>query len=313
MNATTAVILRAFLVISVSVARIFAQAPGGQEQQPEFIKQGQQLMREGKLDAALALYSQALQTSPNSLPANIAAGSVLDLLGQGEEARQHFGKAIQVADTSELKAMAQRAMAMSYAFEGNCTKTVQYEQQVFNYYGSVKDFFRQGETADEAARVCIDSGDLDTAHHWYDLGHETGLKEPDIKPARRDLWEFRWEHAQGRIAARQGNQSEAQKHVAAAKAILDKGTNPEQAQFLPYLQGYVAFYAGDYKAALDALLKANQNDPFIQCMLGQTYEKLGNKDKALEYYKRASAATSHNSAVAYAVPFARKKLASLPS
>src|ERR1700756_1065248 len=163
-----------FFVISAPLTPLLAQAPATQQEQPEFIKQGQQLMREGKLDDALALYSQALQTSPNSLPANIAAGSVLDLLGQGEEARQHFGKAIQVADTSELKAMAQRAMAMSYAFEGNCTKTVQYEQQVFNYYGSVKDFFRQGETADEAARVCIDSGDLDTAYHWYEIGHETG-------------------------------------------------------------------------------------------------------------------------------------------
>jgi hypothetical protein len=47
-----------------------------------------------------------------------------------------------------------------------------------------------------------------------------GLKEPDIKPARQDLWNFRWEHAQARIAARRGDQAEAQKHVAAAKAIL---------------------------------------------------------------------------------------------
>jgi tetratricopeptide (TPR) repeat protein len=313
MNATTAVILRAFLVLSVSVARVLAQAPGGQEQQPEFIKQGQQLMREGKLDDAVALYSQTLQTSPNSLPANIAAGSVLDLLGQGAEARQHFGKAIQVADTPEHKAMAQRAMAMSYAFEGNCTKTVQYEQQVFNHYGSVKDFFRQGETADEAARVCIDSGDLDPAYHWYEIGHETGLKEPDIKPARRDLWEFRWEHAQARIAARRGNQAEAQMHVATAKVILDKGTNPEQAQFLPYLQGYAAFYAGDYKAALQELLKANQNDAFIQCMIGQTYEKLGDEEKALEYFRKASTAIAHNPAAAYAVPLAKKKLSSLTS
>ena len=46
--------------------------------------------------------------------------------------------------------MAQRAMAMSYAFEGNCKKTVQYEQLVFDYYGSAKNFFQQGETADEA-------------------------------------------------------------------------------------------------------------------------------------------------------------------
>src|ERR1700692_1407292 len=71
--------------------------------------------------------------------------------------------------------------------------------------------------------------------------------------------------------------------------ILDKGTNPEQTQFLPYLQGYVAFYAGDYKAALEELLKANQSDPFIQCMIGQTYEKLGDKGKAVEYYRKASA------------------------
>ena len=175
----------------------------------------------------------------------------------------------------------------------------------------MNNFFQQGEVADEAARVCIDSGDLDTAYDWYRVGHGIGLKEPDIKPARIDLWEFRWEHAQARIAAQLGNQAEAQKHVAAAKAILDKGTNPEQAQFFPYLQGYVAFYGGDYKTALDELLKANQNDPFIECMIGQAYEKLGDKDKAIEFYRKAAGAISHNPAAAYAVPFSRKKLASL--
>ena len=313
MKASIAVIRRAVLVLSLSVAPLLAQTAGNRQQQPEFIRQGQQLMREGKLDEALALYRQTLQTSPDSLPANTAAGSVLDLMGQGKEARKYFQKAIEVADTPEHKAMAERAMAMSHAFAGNCKKTVQYEQRVFDYYGSVKNFFQQGEIADEAARVCIDSGDLNTASHWYQLGHDTGLKEPDIKPARVDLWEFRWEHAQARIAARRGNQAEAQKHVVAAKAILDKGANPEQAQFLPYLEGYVAFYAGDYKTALAELQKASQNDPFIQCMIGQTYEKLSDKDKALEYYRKASTAIAHNPPAAYALPFAKKRIASLSS
>src|SRR6266513_4475995 len=322
MKATIAVIPRAFLVLSASLAPLLAQTPSTQQQQPEFIREGQQLMREGKLDDALALYRKTLQTSPNSVPANIAAGNVLDLKGQGEEARKYFAKAIegdgaaqQVAnsDFGPVRSTSRRAMAMSYAFEGNCKKTVEYEQQVFDYYGSVKNFFQQGEIADEAARVCIESGDLDTAYHWYQLGHDTGLKEPEIKPARQDLWEFRWEHAQARIAARRGNQAEAQKHIAAAKSVLDKGTNPEQAQFLPYLQGYVAFYAGDYQAALKELLKANRNDPFIQCMIGQTYQKLGEKDKAFEYYSKASTAIAHNPAAAYAVPLARKNLTLLPS
>jgi tetratricopeptide (TPR) repeat protein len=199
---------------------------------------------------------------------------------------------------------------MSYAFESNCKKTIEYEQKASYYYADVKNFYQQGELADEAARVCIDSGDLDTAYTWYQIGHDAGLKEPDIKPARVDLWNFRWEHAQARIAARRGNQEEAQKHIAAAKAILDKGTIPEQAPFFPYLQGYVAFYAQDFQVALEAFLKANQNDPFIQCLLGQTYEKLGQKDKATESFRKAAAAIAHNPPAAYAVPFARKKLSS---
>ncbi len=306
MKATIRAIASACCLILGSLAPLFAQAPP--QQQPEFVKQGQQLVRDGKPEEALALYRQTLRTSPNSVPANIAAGSVLDLMGKGEEARKYFTKAIDVADTPEGKASAKRAMAMSYAFEGNCQKTVEYEQEGFEFYGNAKNFFQQGEIANEAARVCIDSGDLDAAYRWYQIGHDTGLKEPDIKPARQDLWNFRWEHAQARIAARRGDQAEAQKHVVAAKTILDKGTIPEQAPFFPYLKGYVAFYAGDYKTALDELSKANPNDPFIQCMIGQTYEKLGEKDKAVEYYRKASTASSHNSTAAYAVPFARKKL-----
>ena len=241
----------------------------------------------------------------------IAAGSVLDLMGKGEEARKYFQAAIDKADTPEHKAQAQRAMAMSYAFEGNCKKTVEYEEQVVGYFTAMKNYYQQGEIEDEAARVCIDSGDLDTSAVWYRNGHDVGMQEPNIKPARVDLWNFRWLHAQARLAARRGDYTGAQKHAAAAKAILDKGANPEQAQFFPYLEGYVAFYSGDYNTALDQLLKANQNDPFIQCLLAQTYEKLGQKDEAMEFYEKAAAATSHNPPAAYAVPFSKKRLASL--
>jgi tetratricopeptide (TPR) repeat protein len=326
MKTTFRVIYVALILFSGLVATACAQGAAGQQQEPqqtqppqeqrqrqepEFIKQGRQLIREGKLNDALAIYSKELQVSPNSFEANLAAGNVLDLMGRGQEARNHLKKAIQVASTPEEKAVAQRATAMSYAFDGNCTRAAGYEQQVFDYYESVKNFFEQGEIADEAARVCIDSGDLDAAYKWYEMGHDAGLKESEVKPARADLWNFRWEHAQARIAARRGDKAEAEKHVAAAKAILDKGTNPQQEQFYPYLVGYVAFYAGDYKSALDEFSKANQNDPFIQCMIGQTYEKLGENDKAIEFYRKAAAATSHNPPAAYAVPFSKKRLASL--
>jgi|SRR5580693_7793208 hypothetical protein len=87
MKATVPTITSVFILVLCSVATLSAQTPGSQQQQPVYIREGQQLLREGKFDEALALYRKTLETSPNSVPANIAAGSVLDLMGQGEEAQ----------------------------------------------------------------------------------------------------------------------------------------------------------------------------------------------------------------------------------
>lgn len=298
--------------VLLTAATAAAQRGGGP--QSELVRQGGQLMREGKLSEALAVYQRELQNTPNSLQALNAAGTVLDFMGRGAEARQYFQKAMDAAGTPAAKANAQRAMAMSYAFDGDCRNTVKYEQMVFDYWVAVPDFYQQGEIANEAARVCIDSGDLDTAEKWYKTGHDAGVKEPGIAPGRKDLWEFRMEHALARIAARRGNQAEAQKHVAAAKAALDDmkakdaGLGSQQASFYPYLTGYVAYYAGDYRKALEDFQQASLNDPFIQCLIGMTYEKLGEKDKAMAAYRKASTTTAHNPPAAFARPFARKKL-----
>jgi hypothetical protein len=50
---------------------------------------------------------------------------------------------------------------------------------------------------------------LPAAFHLGTRARTTDCKEPDIKPAQKDLWEFRWEHAQARIAARRGNPASA--------------------------------------------------------------------------------------------------------
>ena len=285
------------------------------------MRQAQQALRDGKLDDALGVYQKELATNPNSLQANNAAGTVLDLMGKGAEAHKFFQKAIDAAPDANARQAAQRQMAMSYAFEGDCRNTVKYEQMAIAYWVTREvaeprnAFYQQGELANEAARVCIDSGDLENAGIWYRKGAELGLKEPGNETHPKSLWNFRLEHALARIAARQGNKAEARKHVAAAKALLDGDPKMAEAQarFFPYLTGYVALYTGDHKLALDELQKAvamqgNAADPFLQCLLGMTYEKLGEKEKAMECYRKASTTTAHNPPAAFAKPFTRKKL-----
>lgn len=297
--------LVAFVILG---ATFTAQSPAGQDPAADLLKQGQQMMREGKHAEALSVFRQAIAASPNSYQANSQAGVVLDLLGQYAEARKYLAKAIEVTTTDQDKTRALRSMAMSYAFESNCQGATKYASQAFDIFQAAKDAFNSGEVANELARVCLESGDLAAAQKWYQTGYTVGLQEPNIAAARKDLWEFRWEHAQARLAARRGQAAEAQKHVAAARTILDKGTNPDQAAFLPYLAGYVAFYGGDYKAALTALQEANQNDPFILSLIAQSHEKLGDEAQAKEYYKKVLGSNAHNPTNAFARPLAKKKL-----
>jgi hypothetical protein len=104
----------------------------------------------------------------------------LDSRGATAQARAIYQAVIDSASDPRAKADAQRAMAMSYAFDGDCANTVKYEQMVIAYWKTREQaepqnaFYQEGEMADEGARVCIDAGDLDTAEQWYRTGYELG-------------------------------------------------------------------------------------------------------------------------------------------
>jgi tetratricopeptide (TPR) repeat protein len=305
MTLTHRIFAYALCSMTLTAGVLAAQAPAPSD---DVQKQVQEQLRNGQLDQALTIARTAADANPASLQATTQAGIVLDLQAKYNDARGYFEKAVAAAKTPEEKSRAFRNMAMSYAFARDCGGAVKYQQQAFDLMTTAKDVIGAAEAANEVARVCLESNGIAEAETWYRKGHDTALQAQDLTPAQKDLWEFRWEHAQARIAARRGQASAAAQHVEAAKAVLDKGTNPEQAPFLPYLTGYVAFYAGDYKAALAELEKANQNDPFILSLVAQAREKLGSAAQAQEIYRKILTFTAHNPANAYARPLAMEKM-----
>lgn len=227
-----------------------------------------------------------------------------------------------ISPSPTAKAAAQRAMAMSYAFDEDCANTIKYEEMVIDYWRTREReepqnaFYQEGEMANEAARVCIDAGDLAAAEKYYRMGSDLGNKEPEPRTHPRTLWDYRLAHAHAlaRLAARRGNREEAQRQIAAARRALDSDTAmaAQQERYFPYLVGYVALYTGDLKAAESELTKAiqgNQRDPFMHALLGMTYERLGHHERAATLYRKAyDLATGHNPPAAFTRPFARKKL-----
>jgi len=296
------------LLLAVSAAAKSPQASSSQSDNVmDLVKQARKANSDGKQDEAIALYRQAEQISPSLFEAHLGAGVVLDLKAQYDEARREFAKAVEAAPP-EAKAQALKSMAISYAFTRQPNESAKYEQQAFEPQMAKPDYYAAGETADELARIYLESNDPANALKWYRTGYETGLKEPNISQARKDLWEFRWENAQARVAARQGKAGDAQKHVAAAKAILDRGTNPDQMRFYPYLTGYVAWATGDYKTAISELQKADQRDPFNLLMEAESYEKTNESNQAMDLYHRIMTFNTHNPPNAFARPPAQQKV-----
>ena len=305
-------VLRVICLFSFLVSSGFAQqashspapAPGSAA---DLVQRGQKLSREGKQDEALALYDQALDKAPDSYEAHLQSGVALDLKGEYAKAQEEFTKAISAAN-EESKPQAFRAMAFSYAFAGDAYKAADFEMQVLNPLLAKGDSVGAAATCNELARIYLELGDPDHAYKWYKMGYDTVSRKTDLPETDKNLWLFRWESAQARIAVRRGNADEAKRHVTAAKAALDKANNPNQAQFYPYIVGYVAFYAGDYKAAISELQKADQHDPFILVLLGQAYEKSGDAAQAKDYYRKVLDINFHNPTNAFARPLAKKKL-----
>lgn len=298
-----------FLFAAVSLAQQPAPAkPPAPGSPADLVQQGEKLSHDGKLDEAIALFNRALDKSPGLYDAHLELGSALDLKGDYAAARDHFTQAIELA-SSDSKPQALRSMAVSYAFESDAFKASDFEMQVFNTRLAKSDSEGAAEACNELARIYLESGDAGHAYKWYKMGYQTMANKTDLPDEDKDLWLFRWESAQARVAARNGKADEAKQHVAGAKAVLDKGKLSSQVHFYPYLSGYVAFYTGDYATAVAELQKADQHDPLNLALLAQAYEKSGDAAQAKIYYGKVLEVNVHNLTNAFARPLAKKKLA----
>jgi tetratricopeptide (TPR) repeat protein len=289
---------------------VSAQTQTSAGDQTDLVKQGWDLNMQGKQREAIANFDKAIRAQPKSFEAHLSKGEVLDLMGKYAGARSEIRQALKYAPDAKSKGQAEKAMAISFAFERKPGEAARYEEELFNAQVAAGDFTAAGETADELARIYLECGDVNHAFDWYQKGYETAVKKADLSAAEKSLWAFRSEAAQARVAARRGNTEIADKDLAAAETFVAHTNNPQQNAFIPYLKGYLAFYRGDTGAAITDLQQANQHDPFVLSLLAQAYEKSGDKAKATETCQTILTLNMHNIANAFARPFAKGKLGS---
>ena len=181
------------------------------------------------------------------------------------------------------------ALGISYAFESKPDEAARYYQRAFDAEVQADDRGAAAGRANALGRIYLESGNLQKAEEWYTTGYEMAQKIPGLPAPQAALWEMRWHNALGRIAARRGNRAAATEHAAAVKALLDTRRQREPAGLPSVLLGYIAFFTKDYQQAADELLKGDQTDPFVLGLIAQAYQRLGDRAKAGEYFRKVMA------------------------
>jgi tetratricopeptide (TPR) repeat protein len=293
------------LVVACIVSSVGAAAQD--EDLLRLVQQGRRLNTAGKQAEAIQLYERALARNPDLFEGHLAMGIAMDLQGHYADARPHLARAITLAPPDE-KLTALNAMAVSYAFERKADRGAEYYRQAYDLEVAERPA-QAAEEANALGRLYLESGDTKQARRWYQTGYETARRQRDEPASQLDLWQFRWLHAQARIAAREGRKREARTRLADAQALVAKTSSlSDQAQPVAYLVGYVELYAGDPHASLAALAGADQQDPFVLMLEGLAAEKIKDTSRAHGYWRAVLALNGHSLQNAFARPEARKRL-----
>ena len=269
------------------------------------VRDGQALLDGGNLDGAVEKFRAAVTADPQRYEAQDALGRALDLAGHYTEAREHLERAIALApDASKNQALA--AMGTSFAFEARAEDAARYYQRAFDAQMEGKDLAGAAGTANALGRVYLESGNWQKAEQWYRTGYETARRISHMPAAQLALWDMRWEHAQGRIAARRGRRTQALQHAAAVKRLMPTVADENQRAAYPYLLGYIDFYTHHYRPAIESLKQGSQEDVFVLGLIAESYRKLHDEPHAREYFERVLAGTGHNINTAFSRPAARR-------
>jgi tetratricopeptide (TPR) repeat protein len=292
------------------MASVHGQA-GTQTDPAALVKEGQKLEFAGNRGEALALYRRALEQNPSQFDAHLGIGRVMNVEGKYAEGRQHIQKAIDLAPPTGRNG-ALSTMGVAWAFEGNAAESAKYYLQVYDGQVKANALEPAAGTANALARVYLETGDPANAEKWYRTGYETASKVDTLTKEQQELWEMRWQHAQGRVAARRKQFDAARKHLASVRAIVERGALDEfQRTQLPYLAGYIALHEQKPDEAIAELSKADQEDPFVLSLLAQAYEQKKDQGRARELYKKVLDAPGHSLQVAFSRPLAQRKLAAV--
>src|SRR5688572_1901718 len=275
---------------------------------------GQLLNGDAQGEKARAAFEKARAIGPRSARVEaFLAGNDL-LKGQYGKARATYLDVEKSLPKGAVPFAIRFGVTFSHLYEGNVDAALDSLRTYLAEYkaGGLDRQFPEVFIWNAMARINLENGRLDDAMKAYEKGYES-IPASNLDDIQKKTWLGRLHHGKARTLARMGKHEQAWAEVQAIKKMIEDG-GKEAEQYWPayhYVAGYAKLESGDYAKAAEHLAQADKNDPFHTLLLGRAYEKLGNKEKAKEAYRRVVESQNAGIERPLAYPEAKRKVQAL--
>jgi len=255
---------------------------------------GELLMKIGRYDESIAQYKKALEVNPNFVASHIGIATDLNFKGEHAKAREQLKKLYGMARNEGEKRAALFAMAVSYVDEGNPEEGIAMVKKQFAIAEGADDPANMAGDLIATGNILMEEGKAEKAMENFEKAWMT-VKTSDLSDRTKENAEQGFRFNSCRFALMQGDLEKAKKLNLKYLKVAEEKKNTFQIWAAHQLKGMIALQEKDYKTAVDALGKANLQNPYNLYRLALAYAGDGNNAAAREYCEKAAGHNTLNS------------------
>ena len=256
------------------------------------------LLKMGQYDESIEQYKVALEKDPNFTMSLIGIGNNFVFKGNFVEARIYYQKCFDQTKNINQKLSALNWIATSYVHEGKIDDALNVLEQRRELAKDNSLVPAQISSINSEGFVLTEAGmsekGLDKFQEALVLLESSNLPK-DVKSSL--MVQASLNRTYALIASHK--LFEAQDQLNTLSNAINSRENTSEMQSYQNNLGLMELKKGNYKEALDHFNKSDVSSEFTQYYMGVAYEKLGDKDKANEYYQMVK--NSHTNNIGLAV------------
>lgn len=261
----------------------------------------------GKHEEAIEYYKKAVKLNKAFAFSQRKIGENYIFMGKFDEAREAIEKALELEVSASGRVNTYLLYASTFLYENNLEKALEAVERAESFAQASNLPEWQAEVCFFKTRVHLENGHFDDAEQTI-ARCETLLKDADLPALTLENLTNRALILKAALTARRNQMDQAFELAEALKERIARGKDFKLMEEYHRLMGYIYYLAGHPATAIAHFRQGNTNDPFVLFYWAECEGQLGNREKAVELYRKVATWNEHSLDYAFLRPRAQEIL-----